>query len=239
MATSKTKVGSSLWVRSLSAFEPRELADTRDARSPFWSPDSSTIGYFQEQQCEDSSRQRRIAVHGVDGGPTAGAEHSASGGTWSRDGVIVFGPLPDGALYGVSAKGGTPTRVTVPKSVRPGDRWPWFLDDGHHFLYLAGDTAFELRAGSLTSTTPADIIGPFESHAAYAAGYLFFVRGGNLMAQRFDPINRKVLGGPIDLGRRTGIEPHNQRGMFAVSPAGRLVYRATARVQKAADLDRP
>ena len=40
------------------------------------------------------------------------------------------------------------------------------------------------------------------------------------MAQRFDPFNRKVLGELIDLGRRTGIEPHNQRGMFAVSPAG-------------------
>jgi hypothetical protein len=163
---------------------------------------------------------------------TAGppAEHSAaSGGTWSRDGVIVFGPLPDGALYSVSAKGGTPAPVTVPQSVRPVDRWPWFLDDGQHFLYLAGDRTFELGAGSLTSTTSADIIGPFESHAAYAAGYLFFARGGNLMAQRFDPIERKVLGEPVDLGRPTGIEPHNQRGMFAVSPAGPLVYRALAR----------
>jgi serine/threonine protein kinase len=230
VATSKTKVGSSLWVRSLSAFEPQELADTHGARSPFWSPDSSTIGYFQE------SSLKTVPVSG--GSPftvtTAGpaAEHSeASGGTWSRDGVIVFGPLPDGALYSVTAKSGTPTRVTVPKSVRPGDRWPWFLDDGQHFLYLAGDTAFELRTGSLTSTTPAEIIGPSESHAAYAAGYLFFARGGNLMAQRFDPIDRKVLGEPIDLGRRTGIEPHNQRGMFAVSLAGPLLYRAGARTR--------
>ena len=95
------------------------------------------------------------------------------------------------------------------------DRWPWFLDDGQHFLYLPGDTSFELRVGSLTPAA-AEIIGPFESSAAYGAGYLFFVRGGNLMAQRFDPDNRKLLGDPIDLGRRTGIEPHNQRGMFAV-----------------------
>ena len=230
VATSKTKVGSSLWVRSLRAFEPQELADTRDARSPFWSPDSSTIGYFQD------SSLKTVPVSGgspftVSTAAPPGAGHSASGGTWSRDAVIVFGPLPDGALYSVSARGGTPTRVTVPKSVRPGDRWPWFLDDGHHFLYLAGDTAFELRAGSLTSTTPAEIIGPFESHAAYAADYLFFVRGGNLMARRFDPVNRKVLGEPIDLGRRTGIEPHNQRGMFAVSAAGPLVYRAAARTR--------
>ncbi len=157
--------------------------------------------------------------------------HSSSGGTWSRDGVIVFGPREDGGLYAVSARGGTPTRVTVPKSTGRGDRWPWFLDDGQHFLYLAGDSAFELRIGSLTSPAAAETVGPFESHAAYAAGYLFFVRGGNLMAQRFDPDSRKRLGEPIDLGRRTGIEPHNQHGMFAVSAAGALVYNATARTQ--------
>jgi Tol biopolymer transport system component len=231
VATSKTKVGSSLWVRSLKAFEPQEIAGTRDARSPFWSPDSSTIGYFQENSL------KTIPITGgspftVTTAAASVAEHSVSSATWSRDDVIVFGPLADGALYSVSAKGGTPARATLPESVRPGDRWPWFLDDGRHFLYVAGETAFELRVGSLTSTTPADIIGPIESHAAYAAGSLFFVRGGNLMAQRFDPINRKVLGEPVDLGRPTGIEPHNQRGMFAVSPAGRLVYRAVAREKK-------
>jgi serine/threonine protein kinase len=228
VATSKTKGGSSLWIRSLGAFEPQELADTRDARSPFWSPDSAAIGYFQDGSL------KTVPVSGgspftVSTAATPPAVHSASSGTWSRAGVIVFGPLSDGALYSVSAKGGARTRVTVPKSVLPGDRWPWFLDDGEHFLYLAGDTAFELRAGSLTSISPAEIIGPFESHAAYADGYLFFVRGGNLMAQRFDPINRKVLGQPIDLGRRTGVEPHDQRGMFAISPAGPLVSRGTAR----------
>jgi hypothetical protein len=50
------------------------------------------------------------------------------------------------------------------------------------------------------------------------ADNLFFVRGGNLMAQRFDPHNRKLLGDPLDLGRRTGIESHNQLGMFAAFP---------------------
>ena len=225
-----SSIGSSLWVRSMNAFEPREIPDTKGARNPFWSPDSSTIGYFQERSL------RTVPVNG--GSPfTVCATgplqtgHSSSSGTWNRDGVIVFGPLEDGSLYAISAKGGTPTRVTVAKSTGRGDRWPWFLDDGQHFLYLAGDTKFELRVGSLTSVSDAETIGPFESHAAYAAGYLFFVRGGNLMAQRFDPDSRKGLGEPIDLGRRTGIEPHNQHGMFAVSPAGALVYRATARTK--------
>jgi serine/threonine protein kinase len=223
-----SKIGSSLWVRSMNTFEPREIPDTRGARSPFWSPDSRTIGYFQERSLKTVplSGGASFTVYATGPLPT---NHSNSGGTWSRDGIIVFGPLEDGGLYGVSAKGGTPTRVTVPRSTARGDRWPWFLDDGQHFLYLAGDTTFELRVGSLTSPGAAEIVGPFESHATYAAGHLFFVRGGNLMAQRFDPDNRKFLGDPIDLGRRTGIEPHDQHGMFSVSAAGPLVYRAAAR----------
>jgi hypothetical protein len=160
-----------------------------------------------------------------------GTSHSATGGAWSRNDVIVFGPFEDGGLYRISAKGGTPTRVTAVLKNDRAHRWPCFLDDGQHFLYLAGETAFELRVGSLVSGAAAETIGPFESHAAYASDYLFFVRGGNLVAQRFDQDSRKLLGEPIDLTRRTGIEPHNQRGMFAVSAAGALVYRARARTK--------
>ena len=224
-----SRIGSSLWVRSMDTFEPREIPDTKGARSPFWSPDSRTIGYFQD------TNLKTVPVNG--GSPftvcAAGppqSNHSTSGGTWSGDGIIVFGPLQDGALHSISAKGGAPTPVTIPNGTALGDRWPWFLDDGQHFLYLAGDTAFELRVGSLKSA-PSETIGPFESHAGYGAGHLFFVRGGNLMAQRFDPDRRKLLGDPIDLGRRTGIEPHNQRGMFDVSAAGPLVYRTAARTK--------
>ena len=224
-----SKIGSSLWVRSMDTIAPREIPDTKSARSPFWSPDSQTVGYFQ------ASNLKTVPLNGgspftvcATGPPHGG--HSNSGGSWSQGDVIVFGPLEDGALYSISAKGGTRKQVTVPKSTARGDRWPWFLDDGQHFLYVAGETEFELRVGSLRAA-PAEIIGPIESHVAYGAGYLFFVRGGNLMAQRFDPDRRTLLGDPIDLGRRTGIEPHHQRGMFALSAAGPLMFRAAARTK--------
>ena len=35
-----------LWVRELDSLVPRVLAGTDDARFPFWSPDSRTIGFF-------------------------------------------------------------------------------------------------------------------------------------------------------------------------------------------------
>ncbi len=233
-----SRIGSSLWVRSLGTVEPREIPDTKGARGPFWSPDSKTIGYLQDRNLKTVPLDGGSPFTVSAAGPAGGQHSNNGGGTWSSSGIIVFGPLDDHALYSISAKGGKATRVTIPKNTAVGDRWPWFLDDGQHFLYLAGDTSFELRVGSLTPAT-AEIIGPFESNAAYGAGYLFFVRGGNLMAQRFDPDNRKLLGDPIDLGRRTGIEPHNQHGMFAVSAAGRLVYPRLGAGPIAADVGRP
>ena len=108
-------------------------------------------------------------------------------------------------------------------------RWPWFLPDGRHFLYLAlrGETG-ELRVGSLT---PGDTVtlGPSETNAAYAAGHLFFVRGGNLLAQPFDTEARQTKGDPLRLDVQAGVDLPWQRGIFTVSATGRLVYRPTAR----------
>ena len=41
------------------------------------------------------------------------------------------------------------------------------------------------------------MIGTFESPAAYAAGHLFFIRGGNLMAQSFNEETLQLEGDPV------------------------------------------
>ena len=141
--------------------------------------------------------------------------------------VIVFGPT-DGTLRQVGAAGGNPTAVTKAESVRE-HRWPSFLPDGQHFLYLAlqGEHG-ELRVGSLTSGDTATL-GASDSHGAYADGRLFFVRGGNLMAQRFDATARATRGDPLYLGVQAGVDPPWQRGMFSVSGTGRFAYSPTGR----------
>ena len=53
--------------------------------------------------------------------------------------------------------------------------------------------------GSLTTADSA-LIGTFESSGVYAAGHVFFMRGGNLMAQSFNEETLQLEGDPVPLG---------------------------------------
>ena len=83
------------------------------------------------------------------------------------------------------------------------------------------ETAYELRVGSLT-TAETVVIGTYESPGAYAAGHMFFVRGGNLMVQSFNEETLQLEGNPVRLGAQvrsgTGVPG------FSVSANGRLVF---------------
>src|ERR1019366_1031536 len=60
------------------------------------------------------------------------------GGTWNSDGTILFAPTFESSLFQVPSSGGTSQPVTkLDKSKHDSHRWPHFLPDGRHFLYLA------------------------------------------------------------------------------------------------------
>src|SRR5206468_7037990 len=95
-----------LWLRPLDAIDPQPLPGTEDAQYPFWSPDNQYIGFFAQ------GKLRKIAVSG---GPvqTLCDVSNGRGGTWNRDGVIVFAPLgASPGLQRVPAGGGVPSTVT-------------------------------------------------------------------------------------------------------------------------------
>src|SRR5205823_2910803 len=97
---------SRLWVRSLDAIAAQELPGTDGAAGPFWSPDSGSLGFFSDG---------KIKRLDVSGGPplTLCDSPEYRGGTWSRDGIIVFASGGTSALQKVSASGGVPAPATV------------------------------------------------------------------------------------------------------------------------------
>jgi len=122
-----------LWVRQLNAATARPLQGSEGATFPFWSADSRYIGFFA------NNKLSRIDPSG--GPAVAIADVAASwGGTWSREGTILFAPNASTTLiYRISNSGGTPQPVTKLDASRGEDShlWPQFLPDGKHFLFYA------------------------------------------------------------------------------------------------------
>jgi eukaryotic-like serine/threonine-protein kinase len=220
-----------LWVRRMDGFAVAPLAGTDDAMSPFWSPDSRSIGFFAARKL------KRVPAAG---GPTQTIcdAQDGRGGSWSVDDVIVFAPAPFGGLWKVAATGGAPVAVTKVDSQGRSHRLPWFLPDGKHLLYLSGtqtsddekDTsiqALDLASGKST------LVARENSEARFAEpGFLVFIREGNLLAQPFDPKALKTTGPATPIAEGVAFEAFRWVGKFTLSTTGRLVYQSNEAFRK-------
>jgi serine/threonine protein kinase/Tol biopolymer transport system component len=188
----------------------------------FWSPDASSIGFFADQKLKKVSPSGGSVVTLCD------APYGA-GGSWSPSGVIVFGPTLSAPLHRVPAAGGTATPATTLAAERRErtHRWPSFLPDGRHFLYLSNEEAppsrWSIRVGSLDSPDSHFVL-EARSNAAYQDGYLLFVRDGTLLAQPFDPDRLKLVGDAVPLAERVRSDPLMGRSVFSVSAGSTLAY---------------
>ena len=120
-----------LWVRDLASGEAQPLAGTEDASLPFWSPDSSDLGFFSGVSLKRVSAAGgpvRILVDYM-------GTYGGAGGTWSSDGTIVFSGQFD--LFRVPANGGAVSIVTKAPTQDWSYYWPTFLPDGRRFLFTA------------------------------------------------------------------------------------------------------
>ena len=212
-----------LWLRPLDSLAAQKLAGTEEAGLPFWSPDSRFIGFFAQ------GKLKKIDIYG--GPPQTLCDAPAgNGGTWNREGLIVFAPNREGALARVSATGGIPAAATALERRRQetGHAWPQFLPDGRRFLYLALSGQRENRGlyvGSLGSEEPRLVL-KTEVRAAYTPpGYLLFLQQGTLMAQRFNPDRFQLAGEPVAVAEGVAYNSFNGRNTFNVSENGVLVYR--------------
>ncbi|MGA7380896.1 MAG: protein kinase [Terriglobales bacterium] len=214
-----------LWIYEPGSREATSIANTDGANFPFWSPDGRSLGFFAE------GRLKRVDIAG---GPvqTLSDAQTGRGGTWNKDGVILFTPsgqLGTG-LYRIAASGGTATQVTFPDREHGEDshRWPSFLPDGIHYLYLAMDlSGRKLRSliyvGSLNSKEKR-LITAATANAAYTEpGYLLFYRNQTLFAQRFDAKKFELSGEATPILTDIRYLSRIARAVFASFGSGLLV----------------
>jgi serine/threonine protein kinase len=216
-----------IYVRFLHEQTCRALPGTEGGFEPFWSPDGKFVGFF------DNGKMKKIDLAG--GSPTTIATvPNPRGATWNADGTIVFTPDYQSGLFQVSADGtGEPVQMTFLDSVRHegSHRWPWFLPDGKHFLYLSrtasetgeaeGDAVF---IGSVDGTVKKAIV-QSSFNAAYANGFLLFARESSLLAQRFDPATLSFEGDPALLEKGILTDVSYNVAVFSVSQNGLLLFQ--------------
>ncbi len=216
----------SIWVRVLASDETREVPDTSGAYYPFWSPDGREIAFFAD------GKVKKVVA---DGGPVQVLcdAPDARGGSWGNSGAIIFAATRVSPILRVPAEGGEPVAIAqaVHGSEQPGTvskRWPQFLPDGEHFLYMnapngACSEQNELRYASVDGKQDVSLVRTCSS-AAFAHGHLLYWRDGNLVAQPFDPRRGVLSGVPSAIVEHADFQPLFSIAEFSVSTEGKLIY---------------
>ena len=219
-----------IWTYKVGSSLADSVPGTEGATYPFWSPDGRYIGFFADAKLKKVEVPNG-QVQTICDAPTG------RGGTWNQAGVILFAPRANGGgLFRVPASGGTPVRVTSPDPARLefSHRWPAFLPDGNHYLFLAANFSGhpEVNAiflGSLDSSQRRLIV-QSSANVAYAApGYLLFYRDRVLTAQSFDLQRLALAGEPVTLLNDVRFLPQVDRAVFAVAGSGLLVWQSSTR----------
>jgi len=209
-----------LWVRSLDSLAARALPGTEEAADPFWSADSRALGFFAGGKLKSIE---------ADGGPTVVvadcSPDAEKGGSWNRDGTILFVPDKTKGLYKVTGAGGNSLPVIAADPHKSTFfAYPRFLPDGKHFLYVSrgGDPASEGTYFASLDGKETHLVVGGNTIAIYASGFLLYYRDGSLMAKAFDTTRGQLKDPPQRVAEN--VAPSYYRLMFDASENGVLVY---------------
>lgn len=213
---------SMLWIRNLDSLTPRPIPGTESGGFPFWSPDGTQIGFFT-----DVALKR---VNLKDG--TVKAICSASsgrGGSWSKDDVIIFARDTRTPIYKIAATGGSPVSLTPLDGKKyTTHRWPRWLHDGRHFIFLAANhdsptSLPTLFLGSIDGSEP-KALGEADSNAIASDGALLYLSHGKLISQKLDLETATLQSDATILAEGVDYEAGSWHGSFDASDDV-LVYR--------------
>ena len=223
---------SALWIRTFDSLDTKEVPGTEGASTPFWSPDSRSVGFFADNKL----KKVELATSTVQTICEAPIKRFPYGGTWSPAGVILFVPDEFGGILRVSANGGLPAQVTTPDAARQevSHLWPYFLPDGQHFFYFVQSKVRNLQGIYMAQlevekSRERQRLLDSDSGAVFAPpGHLLVVRAGRLFAQSFDPGRLSVSGDPVPIVDDIQFVSFAHFGHFSVSGNGVLAYEGTS-----------
>jgi eukaryotic-like serine/threonine-protein kinase len=212
-----------LWVRSFDSLAAQPLAGTERGTWPFWSPDSRRLLIW-------FSADGKLKTLEVSGGPARVVADAPTygGGSWNREGTLLFVPDFTKGLYQVAASEGAPVPVFKlgPSKYTYYVR-PKFLPDGKHFLYYAHalDPASSGTYFASLDGKENRLLLKGDIRGTYGSGYLLYLLDKTLMAQAFDPEQGQLKVDAHPVAERVASDSFGN-GFLDVSENGVLIYQA-------------
>ena len=188
---------------------------------PFVSPDGKWIASF---------RQGKLRKVPVEGGPPIDLGVSDwAGGTWGRNGKLVYGRSYNTGLWMVSEGGGDERMLTAPDTASGelGHWWPQILPDGDHVIFTAYRTPLERATIEVLSmrTGRRKVLYTGGAYGFYVpTGHLLFAAGETIRAAPFDLEHLAVTGPALPVVDSVGLNPTDGGAAFDVSENGTLAY---------------
>jgi eukaryotic-like serine/threonine-protein kinase len=210
-----------LWLRPLDSPTAQPLAGTEGATYSFWSPDSRYIAFFAD------GKLKKIEASGGAAQSLCDASEGR-GGAWGPNGNIVFAPGIYTGIYEVAETGGTPVQLTSLSNSGDSDRFPSFLPDGKHvlFLYLTGSGKKDLLQVVSLQSKEVKTIAEISSDAFYdSSGYLLYQREGSLVGQKFDVNNFTLSGDAFPIVDQISFIQDRGNVLSSISSNGVMVFR--------------
>ncbi len=219
-----------LYARGIGERSATQLAGTRGALQPFFSPDGEWVAFSVAGGTmglpQSAGRLYRVSLVGRGSVPIAELPRGLmGGGSWGAGDTIIFSDVLD--LYRVAASGGRPERIAT----RPAGRglvyyrFPELLPDGRHvvFTQMEGASA-TLAVLSLEDGVVRSLEQPGVGPRWVDGGFLTFVQAdGTLFAAPFDARRARFRGSPEPIVQNV-MSGVSQGSSLGVSRSGVLAF---------------
>jgi eukaryotic-like serine/threonine-protein kinase len=197
------------------------IPGTEGLQRAYWSFDSREIVFVAD------GKMQRLALAG--GSPvTVCAAPGGADLSWGAKGLVLMDGSFTDSLRVVPAGGGElkPASRIDRAAKEVGSAWPCFLPDGKHFLFIgnlaATNTGGNIRLGTIGSLD-SRLLGRSDGRVEYApGGWVLFVRGATLLAQKLDLGGAKLTGEPITVA--DNIRVGSASGHYSISQTGVLAF---------------
>jgi len=188
---------------------------------PFVSPDGRWIAY---------AKQGKLRKVPVDGGPAIDlAVADWAGGSWGKNGRLVYTRAYNTGLWIVSEGGGDERMLTTPDTAKGelGHWWPQILPDGDHVVFTAYRTPIERATIEVMSMSSGrrDVLFTGGVFGFYVpTGHLLYAVGETIRAVPFDLARLAVTGPALPVVDSVAMNPTDGAAAFDVSENGTLAY---------------